>query len=203
VAADIGGPPRTPILKGLEHFVKSLYQWRVTQAPQDLVRELLGVALAVRKRIRRGLIARGHDLQPSHTAVIPNLPAGGLRLTELASLLRVSVQRAGQLVHELELAGYVERVADASDARARLVRYSARGRRLMRDVAEVDAELRRELAERLGEAKLAQLARAIAALHRELVGPDAALLLEPRAVPAQKRKRLRARASPRPGSGSR
>ena len=175
----------------------------MTEAPQDLVRELLGVALAVRKRIRRGLIARGHDLQPSHTAVIPNLPAGGLRLTELASLLRVSVQRAGQLVHELELAGYVERVADASDARAKLVRYSARGRHLMRDVAEVDAELRRELAERLGEAKLAQLARAIGALHRELVGPDAALLLEPRAAPARKRKRLRTRVSLRPGFGSR
>ena len=32
-------------------------------APQDLVRELLGVALAVRKRVRHGLIARGHDLR--------------------------------------------------------------------------------------------------------------------------------------------
>jgi DNA-binding MarR family transcriptional regulator len=164
------------------------------EAPQDLVRELLGVALAVRKRIRRGLIERGHDLHPSHKAVIPNLPEDGLRPTELAERLRVSVQRAGQLVQELEDAGYVERVADASDARAKLVRYSARGRRLMRDVAEVDAELRRELAMRLGEAKLAQLASAIAALHRELVGPEAALLLEPRVAPPTKRKRLRARA---------
>lgn len=164
------------------------------EAPQDLVRELLGVALAVRKRIRRGLIERGHDLQPSHTAVIPNLPEDGLRLTELAERLRVSVQRAGQLVQELEDAGYVERVADSSDARAKLVRYSARGRRLTRDVAEVDAELRRELARRLGESKLAQLASAIGALHRELVGPEAALLLEPRVAPASKRKRLRARA---------
>jgi DNA-binding MarR family transcriptional regulator len=163
-------------------------------APQDLVRELLGVALAVRKRMRRGLIERGHDLHPSHTAVIPNLPEEGLRLTELASLLRVSVQRAGQLVQELEDAGYVERSVDASDARAKLVRYSARGRRLMRDVAEVDAELRRELASRLGEARLAQLASAIGALHRELLGPEAALLLEPRVAPPAKRKRLRARA---------
>jgi DNA-binding MarR family transcriptional regulator len=163
------------------------------EAPQDLVRELLGVALAVRKRMRRGLIERGHDLHPSHTAVIPNLPEAGLRLTELASLLRVSIQRAGQLVQELEDAGYVERVADASDARAKLVRYSARGRRLMRDVAEVDAELRRELAAHLGGAKLGQLASAIGALHRELVGPDAALLLEPRLAPATKRGRLRAR----------
>jgi DNA-binding MarR family transcriptional regulator len=162
-------------------------------SPQDLVRELLGVALAVRKRVRRGLIERGHDLHPSHTAVIPNLPAEGLRLTELASLLRVSVQRAGQLVQELADAGYVERVSDASDARAKLVRYSARGRRLMRDVAEVNAELRRDLAKSFGAAEVERLAATIGALHRELVGPDAALLLEPRVAPAAKRKRLRAR----------
>ena len=157
------------------------------EAPQDVVRELLGVALAVRKRVRRGLIARGHDLHPSHTAVIPNLPASGLRLTELAERLRVSVQRAGQLVQELERAGYVERTVDESDGRAKRVRYSARGRRLMRDVAEVNAELWRELAESVGEAQLERLATTIGALHRELVGPDAALLLEPRVLPRPKR----------------
>ena len=163
------------------------------EAPQDLVRELLGVALAVRKRVRRGLIERGHDLHPSHTAVIPNLPAEGLRLTELAERLRVSVQRAGQLVQELADAGYVERVSDASDARAKLVRYSARGRRLMRDVAEVNAELRRDLAKSFGAAEVERLAATIGALHRELVGPEAALLLEPRVTPPKRPKRLRAR----------
>lgn len=167
----------------------------MADAPQDLVRELLGVALAVRKRVRRGLIERGHDLHPSHTAVIPNLPAEGLRLTELAERLRVSVQRAGQLVGELENAGYVERATDASDARAKLVRYSARGRRLMQDVAEVDAELWQELAGSFGAAELKRLAATIGALHRELVGPDAALLLEPRLPPPAKRKRLQPRSA--------
>jgi DNA-binding MarR family transcriptional regulator len=182
------------IIKGLEQFVKRLYQVGVPAetTPQDLVRELLGVALAVRKRVRRGLIERGHDLQPSHTSVIPNLPAEGLRLTELAERLRVSVQRAGQLVQELVDAGYVERTHDERDARAKLVRYSARGRRLMADVAEVDAALWDELAATLGETKLAQLASAVHALYGELVGPDAPLLLEPGAAPARK-KRLRAR----------
>src|SRR5262245_13728633 len=161
------------------------------EAPRDLVRELLGVALAVRKRMRRGLIERGHDLHPSHTAVIPNLPAAGLRLTELAERMRVSVQRAGQLVQALEQAGYVERALDASDGRARLVRYSARGRRLRQDAAEVNAELWRELSASLGKAKLEQLAEIIGALYGEWVGPDAPLLLEPRAQPRPRRKRLR------------
>jgi DNA-binding MarR family transcriptional regulator len=180
------------IIKGLEQFVKGLYQVAMDAKP-DLVRELLGVALAVRKRVRRGLIERGHDLHPSHTAVIPNLPASGLRLTELAEKLRVSVQRAGQLVQELERAGYVERASDSSDARAKLVRYSARGRRLMQDVAEVNAELWQELAESFGAAELERLAATIGALHRELVGPDAPLLLEPRTAKRPPRKTLRRR----------
>jgi DNA-binding MarR family transcriptional regulator len=161
--------------------------------PRDLVRELLGVALAVRKRMRRGLIERGHDLHPSHTAVIPNLPAAGLRLTELAERLRVSVQRAGQLVQELEKRGYVERARDASDRRARLVRYSARGRRLQQDAARVNEELWAELSRRLGRAKLDHLAEAIGALYHEWVGPDAPLLLEPRTASGRRRKRLRER----------
>jgi DNA-binding MarR family transcriptional regulator len=163
------------------------------KAPQDLVRELLGVALAVRKRVRRGLIERGHDLQPSHTAVIPNLPLEGLRLTELAEKLRVSVQRAGQLVQDLQDAGYLERAADARDGRAKIVRYSARGRRLIQDTAEVDAELWRDLSERFGATAVERLAETIGAIHREWVGPDAALLLEPRTAPRKRRKPLRPR----------
>ena len=166
----------------------------MAEAPQDLVRELLGVALAVRKRVRHALIERGHDLHPSHTAVIPNLPPAGLRLTELAERLRVSVQRAGQLVQELEDAGYLERAPDASDGRAKIVRYSARGRRLMQDVADVDAELWRDLTTRFGATAVERLADTIGAIHREWVGPDAALLLEPHKAPKSRRKKLRPRA---------
>lgn len=162
----------------------------MSELPRNLVRDLLGLSLALRKRVRRGLIERGHDLHPSHTAVIPNLPAAGLRLTELAERLGVSVQRAGQLVQALEDAGYVERAVDASDARAKLVRYSARGRRLWRDADEIHAELFEELVQQLGSAELERLAGSLARLHREWVGPDAPMLLEPAARPRPARKRL-------------
>jgi DNA-binding MarR family transcriptional regulator len=179
------------VIKRLEYLRGTPYPDGVADAPQDLVRELLGVALAVRKRVRHALIERGHDLQPSHTAVIPNLPPEGLRLTELAERLRVSVQRAGQLVTELEEAGYVERSGDADDRRAKRVRYSARGRRLMQDVAEVDDALWRDLSARFGATAVERLAETIGAIHREWVGPDAALLLEPRTAPRKRPKRGR------------
>jgi DNA-binding MarR family transcriptional regulator len=106
----------------------------------------------------------------------------------------VSVQRAGQLVQELEDAGYVERDDDPDDRRAKRVRYSARGRRLMQDVAEVDDELWRDLSARFGAAAVERLAETIGAIHRGWVGPDAALLLEPRTAPRKPRKQLRPRA---------
>jgi DNA-binding MarR family transcriptional regulator len=162
----------------------------MAEGPRNLVRDLLGVALAVRRRVRRGLIERGHDLHPSHTAVIPNLPSQGLRLTELAERLGVSVQRAGQLVHALERAGYVEREVDANDARAKLVRYSARGRRLWRDADALHAEIWDELARQLGRAELGRLSTSLAELQREWVGAGAPLLLEPAAEARPRRKRL-------------
>lgn len=51
----------------------------------------------------------------------------GTRLTDLAERAQVTKQTAGFLVDQLERAGYVERVPDPADGRARLIRLSARG----------------------------------------------------------------------------
>jgi DNA-binding MarR family transcriptional regulator len=161
-------------------------------APTELVRKLLGVALATRNRVRQGLIERGHDLYTSHTAVVPNLPEGGLRLGDLAERLGFSVQRAAQLVQQLQRAGYVELSADESDRRAKRVRYSARGHRLIRDSHEIHSELWQEFADRVGAAAAEDVASSIRTLHEMLVGPGRALLLEPRARP-RRRKRLQRR----------
>ena len=68
----------------------------------------------------------------------------GSRVSDLAAQARVTKQSAAFLVEQLEAAGYVERVPDPTDGRARLVRLTTRARR----VAEVaDAEVERVLAE--------------------------------------------------------
>src|ERR1043165_9663389 len=61
------------------------------------------------------------DLQPTHCAAIQPLWASsdGLRLTELARAGRISKQSMSALVNHLECTGYVERVADPHDQRAR------------------------------------------------------------------------------------
>jgi DNA-binding MarR family transcriptional regulator len=66
-------------------------------------------------------------------------------------------QSMAQLVAHLELHGYVERVPDPADGRAKLVRATARGREVYAIVRELIAELDARLDERMGAAKVGQL----------------------------------------------
>jgi DNA-binding MarR family transcriptional regulator len=66
-------------------------------------------------------------LRMPHTMLLERLPADGARLSVLASLLGMSKQAAGEIVDDLESAGYVQRIADLGDRRARLVVASPKG----------------------------------------------------------------------------
>lgn len=81
----------------------------------------------------------------------------GSRVSDLAEQARVTKQSAASLVEQLEKAGYVERVPDPTDGRARLVRLTPRLRRVA-DAA--DAEVERvlsEWADHIGQHRLDQL----------------------------------------------
>ena len=142
-------------------------------------RHLVGLSAAIRGRVARRLLERGHDLSPSATQVVPNLPVEGLCLSELASRLRLTLQRTGQVLRQLEADGYVERVPDARDGRAKRVVYSRRGLALVRDIDAVAAELRREFEALLGPRRFGRLCRDLAALDARVNGPDAPLRLPP------------------------
>ncbi|MBX3232259.1 MAG: MarR family transcriptional regulator [Labilithrix sp.] len=67
-------------------------------------------------------------IRTAHTAVLPHIDLEGTRLTDLAAKLGVTKQAAGQLVDELVALGQLERIPDPADARAKLIRFSKRGR---------------------------------------------------------------------------
>jgi DNA-binding MarR family transcriptional regulator len=77
-----------------------------------------------------GLPARGFDdIRPSHSvSVLRTVDPEGTRPGELARRAGVSPQAMAEFVRYLEERGYVERVPDPTDGRARLVRLTARGR---------------------------------------------------------------------------
>jgi DNA-binding MarR family transcriptional regulator len=94
----------------------------------------------------------------------------GTRLTDLAEQARVSKQAAGFLVDQLERGGYVERVPDPADGRARLVCFSDRGREVVRLATAVGDEIEVEWATFLGERRMKELRRTLTKL-REITDP--------------------------------
>ena len=89
-------------------------------------------------------------------------------MSVLAERAQITKQAMAQLVAHLEGHGYVERVPDPSDRRAKLVRTTARGREVFGVVREFLAAVDARLAARLGEAKVRRLRALLQELNEAL-----------------------------------
>ncbi len=102
----------------------------------------LGVSLFIPYRYTEDRIFRAiqdagfDDWTLAQCRVFQRIAQDGSRLTDLADQAQVSKQSAGVLVDQLERLGYVRRVPDPTDGRARLIVIEQRGRRA-REVAKV------------------------------------------------------------------
>lgn len=120
----------------------------------DLGRLLLEAHRALAAELVAALEERGYpDARPGHASVFLHIDRrSGTRLTELARRARMTKQGMMLVVDDLEERGYVRRVPDREDARAKIVRLTARGRRFVaearRATAAVEARARRELGDR-------------------------------------------------------
>src|SRR5438094_9336389 len=86
---------------------------------------------ALAEELIQNLAERGYtDVRAGHAAVFMHIDRrAGTRLTELARRARMTKQGMMLLVDDLERRGYVRRVPDPEDGRAKVVRLTARGRR--------------------------------------------------------------------------
>ncbi|BCB84985.1 MarR family winged helix-turn-helix transcriptional regulator [Phytohabitans suffuscus] len=126
---------------------------------------------AMESRVFQALAAAGFDdFTPAQARVFQRIGPEGSRLTDLAEQAQITKQSAGFLVDQLERAGYVERVPDPTDARARLVRVAERGAKAIPLAAAVVAEVEAEWARHLGERRMSQL-RGILTQLREITDP--------------------------------
>jgi DNA-binding MarR family transcriptional regulator len=110
------------------------------------------------------------DITTAQMRMVQRIGPHGTRLTELAAQAQVTKQTAGFLVDQLEKAGWVERVPDPSDKRARLVRIAERGLRAIPVASAAVAEAEAEWTAYLGEERMAAL-RDILGDLRELTDP--------------------------------
>jgi DNA-binding MarR family transcriptional regulator len=113
---------------------------------------------AMENRVFDALVQAGfEDMTVARGRIFQRLRPEGIRLTDLAEQAQVTKQAAAGIVDELERAGYITRVPDPSDARARLIRVAARGTAAVEAAAATVADVEAEWARHLGPRRITQL----------------------------------------------
>jgi DNA-binding MarR family transcriptional regulator len=109
------------------------------------------------ERLRAEFAAQGMaGLRPLHALLLIPLLGGGRRASDLAEGLGVSRQAVAQVVARLEQDGYLTRIADPGDARAKLVCLTPRGRAALRIMRASALALEDAWRRRLGPDRLAE-----------------------------------------------
>jgi DNA-binding MarR family transcriptional regulator len=116
------------------------------------------VAASGAPRLRAAFAKAGLDgIRPAQAVGLVPLVAGALHASDLADRLRVSRQAVAQAVTGLERHGYVTRVPDPEDARARLIELTPRGREALRVMRANALATEKRWQEVLGEKRLHEL----------------------------------------------
>lgn len=117
------------------------------------------------------------DIRPTHGCVFRYVKGPGLRLTEIAERGNMTKQSAGEIVDDLVARGYVKRVPDPADRRAKLICLTERGEEAQAYGLELFAEIERRWAERFGAERIAALRETleeIAAVEAPFAVPELA-----------------------------
>jgi DNA-binding MarR family transcriptional regulator len=110
------------------------------------------------------------DVTIAQSRLMMGIDSAGTRLSVLADRAQIAKQTATALVDKLERAGYVERVPDPSDGRARLVRMTPRAEAALPIARAEEARIEAEWEAHLGSKRMHQLREALTAL-REITDP--------------------------------
>jgi DNA-binding MarR family transcriptional regulator len=110
------------------------------------------------------------DIRVTHGCVFGNIEPDGSRLTDLAERAHMTKQSVGEVTTELERRGYLERVPDPSDGRAKIIRLTERGRAAQALGFQIIDEIEQEWAERFGVDRVAALRDALEAITAERLG---------------------------------
>ncbi len=88
-----------------------------------------------------------HGLRLNFEAYITLIGHDGARLTEIAEIMGISKQACNQTANQIEQAGYLTRLPDPRDGRAKLLALTPRGHKLRSDGVRIVAGLQQQFAE--------------------------------------------------------
>jgi DNA-binding MarR family transcriptional regulator len=131
---------------------------------------MLGVVWQwVRHQLYAGVVAAGYDdLNAAHIGLWRYPGLDGLRPSQLADRAGITKQSVNDLLGHLERHGYLERVPDSADGRARVIRLTSKGRRLERTIYTEAGAAQLQIAEILGPRRFAQLHNSLELLTEQL-----------------------------------
>ena len=121
------------------------------------------VKAAAVKRLFARLRERGFEhVREGHGCVFGFIDIeNGSRLTELAERAGLTKQAVGEAATELERLGYVERLPDPKDRRAKIIKLTPSGLDACLTGRRIFAEIEREWADEFGEELIANLRDAV------------------------------------------
>ncbi|MGO1543917.1 MAG: MarR family winged helix-turn-helix transcriptional regulator [Gulosibacter sp.] len=122
-------------------------------------------------RIVDAVKGAGFDVTLAQSRLLARIAPEGTRISELAEQAQITKQTATALVDRLESVGYVERVPDPEDGRARVVRLTDRALAEIAPIAIAEEErIEAEWREHLGEEEMRRL-RSLLEQLREITDP--------------------------------
>jgi DNA-binding MarR family transcriptional regulator len=123
----------------------------------------------VRDQLYAGVVAAGYDdLNAAHVGLWRYPGLDGLRPSQLADRVGITKQSVNDLLGHLERHGYLVRVPDSADGRARVIRLSSRGRQLEQTIYAEAGEAELRIAEILGSQRFAHLHSSLELLTEQL-----------------------------------
>jgi DNA-binding MarR family transcriptional regulator len=139
-------------------------------------RRELGILLfvanrALEQRAFDAVVAAGiTDITLAQARIAARIASDGSRVSDLAEQARVTKQTVTFMVDQLERAGYVRRVADPIDARARLVIFADRGLAAKEVARRTEVAVQDEWTRHLGRRATTRLHQILTQL-REITDP--------------------------------
>jgi DNA-binding MarR family transcriptional regulator len=111
------------------------------------------------------------DIRIPHLAVTRHIDVAGTRIADVAARAGVTKQSMGEMIDQLEGMKYLTRLADADDKRAKIVKFTREGRKLLVTIQAAVATTEKELAARIGAKAVKSLRDGLTSYCRVDQGP--------------------------------
>ena len=112
------------------------------------------------------------DMRQPHLHIFGNVGVDGIRLTDLAGRAQLSLATVSELVSNLQDLGYLERRADGTDKRAKLIFPTPRGRQALDDAGDRVAQIEEHWSQIVGPERFADTCRTLQELLNTLTASN-------------------------------